>query len=70
MARDQKQYLVGFKGKSQLALYSRHAWASYSTREGGVEKMTLKQAKKHLKLLTGTKRSPAIIYKVTPLLDV
>jgi hypothetical protein len=63
----EKQYLVGFKGKSQTALYSDNAWASYDTHQGGVTKMTLRQAKRHLKTLSGTKRTPAIIYKVVPL---
>lgn len=61
---NEKMYLVGFLGKAQEALYSKNAWASESTQQGGVMKMTLPQARKHLLTLGD---GPKGIFKVAPL---
>lgn len=59
----EKLYLVGFCGKNQTALYSNRAW-SLEDGSGGVEKMTLHQAKRELKSLQ--EGVPKAIFKVVP----
>ena len=60
-----RKYVVGFSGKTQDAVYSRFAWSSAYDRAGGILKMTYRQAKKHLKFLSGQNVEVAI-FKLTP----
>lgn len=65
--KNQKLYLVGYKGKEQTARYSNDAWAHYDVISGkgeirgGVSLMTLWQAKRIQKKMPS---GGAIIYKV------
>lgn len=56
-----KKYLVGYVGREQTARYSREAW-SHPEKDGGVELMTLAQARKELKKLKSP--HPKAIYEV------
>lgn len=60
-----RKYLVGFAGKSEDAVYSKRAWASYIDHEGGCDKMTFLQPKRHLKTLHGVYAEVAI-FKLVP----
>lgn len=60
---NERMYLIGFLGKGQEALYSKNAWA-FPTQEGGVTKMTLTEARKHLLTLGD---GPRGIFKAVPL---
>ena len=67
--KSQKNYVVGYSGKEQVAIYSRIAWAfpvvGKNRKEGGIEKMTFFQAQKHLKEFNSPK-SIVAIYKLVP----
>ncbi|OHD84460.1 MAG: hypothetical protein A3J39_08475 [Sulfuricurvum sp. RIFCSPHIGHO2_12_FULL_44_8] len=59
-----KEFLVGFEGKEQTALYSNYAW-SHPEGDGGVQKMTFAQAKKEAKKLK-SRKVRVVIFKVIP----
>lgn len=65
--KNKKLYVVGYVGGAQSAIYSNNAWAFGG--EGGISKMTLPAAKKHLKKLVSTRCSVAI-FKLVPILKI
>lgn len=64
MKNTPKNYLIGFVGKYQPAVYSIEAW-SFKDGRGGCMKMTYKEAKQQLDELSGEKSTVAI-YKLVP----
>jgi hypothetical protein len=61
--RTKKLYVVGYFGNTQSALYSESAWSFDGV--GGIDRMTLARAKKHLKELQSNDCVIAI-YKLVP----
>lgn len=60
-----KNYVIGYDGKVQDAIYSVRAWSSESDGSGGMDKMTLFQARRHLKALVSDDVTK-VIFKLVP----
>lgn len=67
--RNTKEFVVGYEGKAQDAVYAENVWAfgkdSCANGEGGLTKMTLPQAKKHLKSLMSDDCN-VVVFKLVP----
>jgi len=59
-----KNFVVGYQGAEQTALYSKEAWAN-NDKSGGICKMTFLQAKKHLTQLYSDETTK-VIFKLVP----